>query len=41
MSFFKNIFGSENQNNDKAKMSWNNLTDLDSWMKYYTQMINQ
>jgi hypothetical protein len=31
MSFFKNIFsGSENQNDAKAKMSWNNLTDLDS-----------
>jgi bacillithiol system protein YtxJ len=29
MSFFKNIFsGSENQNNDTSKMSWNNLTDL-------------
>lgn len=29
MSFFKNIFsGSENQNNDTNKMSWNNLTDL-------------
>jgi bacillithiol system protein YtxJ len=30
MSFFKNIFsGSENQNNDTNKMSWNNLTDLE------------
>ncbi len=29
MSFFKNIFsGSENQNDDAAKMSWNDLTDL-------------
>jgi bacillithiol system protein YtxJ len=29
MSFFKNIFsGSENQNDAKAKMNWNNLTDL-------------
>jgi bacillithiol system protein YtxJ len=29
MSFFKNIFsGSENQNNDTNKMSWNNLTNL-------------
>ncbi|MFT5964978.1 MAG: bacillithiol system protein YtxJ [Flavobacterium sp.] len=29
MSFFKNIFsGSENQNNETSKMSWNNLTDL-------------
>lgn len=29
MSFLKNIFsGSENQNDDAAKMSWNDLTDL-------------
>ena len=29
MSFLKNIFsGSENQNGDAAKMSWNDLTDL-------------
>jgi bacillithiol system protein YtxJ len=29
MSFFKNIFsGSENQNNDTSKMTWNELTDL-------------